>query len=351
MTIPVEVEEITAPWLEGVLQAHAPGASLAAIAIAEAHSGTTGRARVLLTHDDARLPRSVFVKLAPFEPGQRDFVAQHGMGRYEAMFYAELAAEIPVRHPRPWYAAHDDDGRYVMVLEDLSAAGASYPGSGDAALGTFVERMIDAFATLHAAYWGSTRLAPGGDLEWVAQRSRGYGSAGPLVQFAVEQLGDQLPAASRRLAGVYLARAERVAALIADATPTLIHGDAHLGNLFADGDTPGFLDWAMVSAAPGLRDVAYFISSSVPTALRRAHERALVARYCERLRARGVALDRDDAWQQYRLQTLTGWIAALFTAAMGSRLQPIEIGLAATRRADAAIADHDVAGLLCERLP
>ncbi len=351
MSIPVEVEDITAEWLEGVLRAHAPGASLAAIEIAEAHSGTTGRARVLLTHDDARLPRSVFVKLAPFDEGQRAFVDAQDMGRSEARFYAELAAEVPVRHPRPWHAAYDDAGGYVMVLEDLRAAGARYPGPRDPGLPAFVERAIDALAALHARFWASPRFSAAGDLEWVARRSRGYGSAAELVGFAAERLGARLPEASRRLVEVYLPRADAVAALLAEGTPTLVHGDAHLGNMFADGDTPGFLDWAMVSCAPGLRDVAYFLGGSVPTGLRRARERELIARYCERLRAGGVALDPDTAWEQYRLQTITGWIAAVVTAAMGSRWQPVEIGLAATQRADAAIEDHAVAELLRARLP
>jgi aminoglycoside phosphotransferase (APT) family kinase protein len=153
------------------------------------------------------------------------------------------------------------------------------------------------------------------------------------------------------LAEVYLPRADAIAALLADGTPTLVHGDAHLGNMFVDGGTPGFLDWAMVSAAPGLRDVAYFLGNSVPTELRRERERALIGRYAERLRERGIGLDLDAAWQQYRLQLITAWIAAVVTAAMGSQWQPIEIGMAATARADAAIEDHGVVGLLTKLLP
>jgi hypothetical protein len=51
----------------GVLQAYAPGARLRTIDVIETDSGTTGRARVLLTHDDPRLRGSAFVKLAPTE--------------------------------------------------------------------------------------------------------------------------------------------------------------------------------------------------------------------------------------------------------------------------------------------
>jgi aminoglycoside phosphotransferase (APT) family kinase protein len=213
-----------------------------------------------------------------------------------------------------------------------------------------VEGTIDAFAALHAPFRASPRFAPDGDLAWVVRRSRGYGSAAPLVRFAVDRLGPSLPDASRRLAEVYLPRADGIAALLAEGTPTLVHGDAHIGNMFADGGTPGFLDWAMVSCAPGLRDVAYFLGGSVPTDLRRARERDLLARYCERLREGGVAIDFDAAWEQYRVQLVTAWIAAVVTAAMGSHWQPIEVGRAATQRASAAIEDHGVAALLAARL-
>jgi aminoglycoside phosphotransferase (APT) family kinase protein len=348
--IPVEVADITAAWLEDVLGARAPGAHVRAIEVADAHSGTTGRARVLLLHDDPRLPRSVFVKLAPFDTEQRAFVQQQGMGTAEARFYAQIACDVPVRHPRPWYAAHDDAGLYVMVLEDLQESGARYPGQRDDDLPAFVERTIEAFAALHAAFWASPRFGPAGDLAWLEERTRLYGAAAHFVRFAVERLGANLPDASRRLAEVYIPRATGVPALLTRGTPTLVHGDAHLGNLFADGTMPGFLDWAMVSAAPGLRDVAYFLGGSVPTVLRRANEGRLLARYCERLREGGVSLDLETAWEQYRVHLLSAWIAAVVTAAMGSKWQPIDVGMAATQRADVAIADHGLADLLREQL-
>jgi hypothetical protein len=81
----------------------------------------------------------VFVKLAPFDVSQRAFVDETGMGVAEARFYAEIAGDVPVRLPHSWYAAHDDAGRYVMVLEDLKAAGARYPSSRDPDLPAFLE--------------------------------------------------------------------------------------------------------------------------------------------------------------------------------------------------------------------
>jgi aminoglycoside phosphotransferase (APT) family kinase protein len=204
---------------------------------------------------------------------------------------------------------------------------------------------------LHAAFWQSERFSPAGDLAWVTRGSADYGSAAPMVEFAVKRLGDQLPEASRALAEVYLPRSERVPELLQQGPRTLVHGDTHLGNMFADGSTPGFLDWALVGFGSGLRDVAYFLGSSVPTELRREHERRLVARYCTGLAESGITLDVEDAWARYQLQLLTSWIAAVVTAGMGSKLQTIEVGRSSTLRADAAIADHHVADLLRARLP
>jgi aminoglycoside phosphotransferase (APT) family kinase protein len=206
---------------------------------------------------------------------------------------------------------------------------------------------------MHADFWDSPRFSPDGDLTWVrgASSSQSYGSAAALVRFAVDQLGESLPAVSRLPSEVYVPHAERVPELRAYGTRTLIHGDGHLGNMFLDGTEPGFLDWAMASFAPGLRDVAYFLGNSVPTDLRRAQERRLIARYCKGLSERGVTLDIEEAWDKYKVHLVSAWIAAVVTAGMGSKWQPFEIGMAATMRANAAIEDHGVSNLLSMRLP
>ena len=65
------------------------------------HSGTTGRVRLRVDYaPGATGPDTVFVKLPPFSTSQRRLVDSTDMGRIEARFYAELAAETPVRAPR-----------------------------------------------------------------------------------------------------------------------------------------------------------------------------------------------------------------------------------------------------------
>jgi hypothetical protein len=343
--IPVERSEITAEWLSAVL-----GRPVGSATIVDEHSGTTGRARVAIASDAADLPPSVFVKLAPFDPAQRAFVDSQGMGVSEARFYREVAPDVPVSIPRCLHADWDADGRYVMVLEDLELRGAEPIESGHPQLVTIVDGIIDGFAALHGAFHQSARLAPDGDLAWIAARSKGYGAGGgPFVEMAVESLGDSLPEEFHSVARCYLAHAPAIAEVIADGPHTFVHGDAHMGNMFTIGTEPGFYDWAVLGAAPGLRDVAYFLTNSVPTELRRVHERRWLERYCAGLAARGVTLTPADAFEQYRLQAITGWVAAVCTAGMGSKWQPIEIAVRGTLRSIAALADLDTLGAFSDR--
>src|SRR6266511_4575881 len=113
--IPVEVEEVTAEWLRAAL-----GSDVRDGEIVDRHSGTTGRVRIEATVDGRAEP--LFVKLAPFDVRQRRFVDMTGLGIAEARFYAELASDVPLRFPAVHYAAVDNDGRYVMVLEDHDVA-------------------------------------------------------------------------------------------------------------------------------------------------------------------------------------------------------------------------------------
>ena len=151
-TIPVEVEELTAEWFTDVLQSHAPGAVVDAVAVVDTSAGTTGRARIGLTSADERVPPTVFVKLPPFTSDRRAMVNMTGMGVSEARFYEDVASWLPVRTPPVLHAAHDlsNDG-YIMVFEDLSA-GATQP----------TQEEGDAFG-VRLPGDGGLRLLPRGD--------------------------------------------------------------------------------------------------------------------------------------------------------------------------------------------
>jgi hypothetical protein len=333
-------------------------AEVTSVTVLDRHSGTTGRAHLALT-GHASIPATVFAKLAPFDAGQRKFVNVQGMGVAEARLYRDLAPELPVRVPKPWYAEFEGDGtgaddRYIMLLEDLEASGCRFPTREDSDIEARVFDIVEQLARLHARYWESPRFSSRGDLAWIAPRSTGAGDGGAsMVRMAIDNLAERLPTGFVELAELYEARSREVLELYREGECTLVHGDPHLGNLFVDtinGDRTGFLDWAVIARAPGIRDVAYVLSASTPTQVRRDHEGALLLRYREILAAHGITLDADTAWEQYRLFTIYGWCAATWTAAMGSKWQPEHIGLGGTERATIAALDLDSMGLLRQRL-
>jgi hypothetical protein len=344
--IPSTVEEITPAWLGEVLDA-----AVSSVSVVEAHSGTTGRARIRV--EGADLPDTLFVKLQPFDVEQRAFLQVIGLGVSEATFYAAVGDRLPVRAPRPWYAAHDADGSFVMVLEDLEAAGCRITTQDDDDALAVAESLVEELALLHATYWGHElgwladhALSPGDSPEARERMSMGA----VIVQQALDQMAADLPPEFTRMGELYIARNRDIGTLWNEGERTLIHGDDHIGNLFVDDGRTGLYDWAVASRYPGMRDVAYFLCSSLPTEVRRAEEHALLARYRSALAAGGVDLDAGLAQEQYRLFSVYSWIAATTTAAMGSRWQPAEVGRRATERTTQALIDLEVLDLLAERL-
>ena len=196
------------------------------------------------------------------------------------------------------------------------------------------EVVIDVLAELHAVDPGPIGLGeigkPQGFLKrqvdgWSARFERARTEDVPLAEEVRRWLLDNLPASAKQRP-IY---AQIIAAL----------GPAGIRSFSRDRLSYGFLDWAMVGRSPGMRDLAYVLCSSVPGEIRRTNERAIVERYCELLANGGVTLSFDDAWKQYRMFAVYGWVAATATAAMGSKWQPLHVGLAGTERATRAITD------------
>jgi hypothetical protein len=353
--IPVEVADLNAAWFADVLDSPVTGMD-----VVDAHSGTTGRARVRLSYGSGRVgPEFVFVKLAPFDPRQRRFLDYTGIGVTETRVYGSLVrpGRVPVRAPSVWHA-ETDGSRFIMVLEDLVSSGCRFPTRDEEDFPELVTSTVVELAALHAAFWESHAFEI--DLAWVPERA-GFGpgggkdpasaaAAGTFIAKALDRFAAEMPPVFTHVGRLYVDRAPEILDLWDQGERTLIHGDAHLGNLFAEESRTGFYDWAMVSRSPGVRDVAYFCCNSVPTELRRELESELLDRYCVELAKGGIGLDRSEAGEQYRLFSVFSWVSATSTAAMGSRWQPEAVGRGGMLRATAALEDLDAAGLLEARL-
>jgi aminoglycoside phosphotransferase (APT) family kinase protein len=352
--IPTEAAAITPDWLEAALtEQDAARREVEAVTVLDAHSGTTGRARLRVDWGlsegagDRVRPSTVFAKLAPTDPIQRAWVVQVGMGLREVRFYQALAEELPIRVPAPlWTGATPDGGDYLLLLEDVEGAGCTvyHLASRDHDVLRHAQAMMTTLGTLHGHYTESERFA--GDLSWVSPPRRD--PVGPqLVHEALEAFGQDMSPAFRALGALYVEHTEAVSDRLDKGATTLAHGDCHIGNTFTDGDRVGLLDWALVCRAPGLRDVAYYLCNSLPVEVRRAETPALLTRYLDAVARAGAPAptlaEASDALQEH---ALTSWVAVVVTAAVGDRMQSLEAGQLSMARATAAIEDFDTAGRL-----
>jgi hypothetical protein len=120
---------------------------------------------------------------------------------------------------------------------------------------------------------------------------------------------------------------------------SVVHGDAHVGNVFLDASgRPCFVDWQLVQRGPWYLDVGYHIASSLPVDVRRRAEDDLVRHYLECLAARSVdGPDRDTAWRDIRRGILHGF----FLWGITLKVDPT-ITTAMLERIGTAADDHDV---------
>ena len=348
--LPDRPELVTADFLTEALSTAIPSVEVSRTEVLDQHSGTTGRLRLRVTYTSGpEGPASVFVKLAPFDETQRKLVRNTDMGRREARFYDQLAAETPMRAPQVYFAAHGDDpSEYCMVLEDLAASGCRFstrlePFGAESGL-----QLVEGLARTHAHFWEDPRFDE--ELGWIQPAMRGsYGAR--LVGNARLQFADYFPPLFGDLCHLFEDHHERIAVLWDEGEQTLVHGDTHAGNQFHDGTTVGLYDWAVISRSPGIRDLAIYLANSCPTDIRRSEQERWLRRYREVLIESGVdAPSFDELWLRLRRTVLYGWMSATATASMGSKWQPAEIGMTGMQRATAACADLETLEALREAL-
>lgn len=352
---PATIADLRPDWLTAVLQTRWPGCRVRDCETTAADTGTTARARLRLHFSDAHHanppPATVFVKLAPPDTATRLFVNLMQLGRTEVGFYRQLADSVGVEVPQVIHASCSGPSqRFALVLEDLVVRGARFTNVSESLSHEDARRVVSALADLHAAFWDSPRF--GTDLAWL--KARGHNPHYRVERFlcdtalprGVRKFADLVPAAVQAAVPRLLAARDALEDMWATGPLTLVHGDAHAGNLYLLADRVGFLDWQVTQRCQGMRDVAYFLANSVPTELRRHHEHSLIDLYLGTLADHGVvAPSFDTAWRQYRAHVWYAFIGAGVTAA-ATTLQTEAIVRAGLARSSAAVIDLESLDLL-----
>lgn len=357
---PRSCAEITANWLTENITPKGSTARVDAFSRIGGTSGTTDRNLLSLQWNGgdgtSEFPKTVFVKTTPLPPQNRAMLAVLKMARGEVEFYRTARPSLDGVAPRAYYTDYSPGGRQMLLLEDLGATGASMFALADECPIEHAISLIDDLAQLHGTFWETERFDT--DMSWAVTQTQRPGFTMMQLMFKycrrhIIRNAHSLSCSDEivRLARLLNKHSTTLAPLWEQVPTTLCHGDTHLGNTFrfADGRA-GLLDWQVAHRAHGLRDVAYFIVTSLSPDVRRAGERDLIARYLKTLAGYGVDVPSEDAaWELYRLFAIDGWDASMSTIAFGG-LQERANSERALRNANAAAEDLGLADLITDAI-
>ncbi len=349
--LPVDAAGLTPAWLTAALAARYPGVRVACVDVLEATERTNHHLRLGLSHEaHAGAPDTLFCKLPPRDPAHRARIGAGGMGAREVHFYDEVAPSLSMRVPACSFAAAQADGAFLLLLEDLAARGAAISDGSWAVPGRLANTALAELAELHVRYEDSVRLAS--IAPWAAsQRGKTPDFVIHTLRHVIAHCRDRLSDAYLEVAALYVDHSEAIEACWDDrdaGPPTLIHGDAHIGNLFIDGDRVGFLDWGMAKIGTPLRDVSFFLTMGVESSDRRRDERMLIQHYLDVRRCLGGRpIAFEEAWRAHRIHAAYTVIASFLSLVPPYDIEARRMFTSNFRqRAMAAIADLDSVGAL-----
>ena len=338
--VPDTLEEVLSPrWLTAALGQRFPGIEVSAVTPGPVVSRVSTNARFQIECSGG-MPAGLSPQLCAkgyFAETQRPY--RH-VGESEACFYRYLAQVSGVRTLRSVYADVDPGSRHgVVITEDVVVTGASFLDARSPYSPDQVAASLEELAKLHS----STREgAEWRHAAWLAPRLESYFSMRGVEDIRGNfegPIGSRVPDSTRN-AEPLLAAFQALAAQPSSATTpwSVLHGDAHIGNVFLDGaGRPAFLDWQLVQRGPWYLDVGYHIVSALTVEDRRRTERELLGHYLDRLAAGNVPIPTfDEAWLGYR----RGIVYGFFLWAITLKVDP-SITSTLLERLGTAAAEHD----------
>ncbi len=226
-SLPADLGSITPEWLTDVLSVRYPGVVWSEVRVGNVVEGSAVKGQLAITYaEPAGLPPTMYVKGGLGGPVA--CIASE-VYRQEALFFAELADDLPT--PRPaCYGVVVGETDSLVLMEDLDAAGARFgrgqmPQSVD-----LTARMLEVFAELHGQLWASPRL---GEHAWL-DRCVLDGAVQMFMHQAhwdrYLELRSDIVAPELQDADWVRSALQKMLAIDRASVPTLIHGDAHTDN-------------------------------------------------------------------------------------------------------------------------
>ena len=338
--VPWRLDDILdADWLSEALRQRHPGCQVRSAAVRDTRATVASKHFLVVDFRDAGYPPAPLRLCVKAYFGEAQ--AHSRAGESEARFYRDVAPSTLTRIPACSYVGMEEDsGSSILILEDLSAAGATPLD----ALHHFTPELSAAtlrqLAHLHAETWDDVRLCE----PWLGPRISSL--AQNLTNERLQELldrprGDDLSPATRSAARVRAAMTA-LGRLPQNSPQCMLHGDTHAGNIFDTEDGPGLLDWQLVQKGSWATDVAYHISSVLETDDRRQSEWDLLAGYLKCLGELGV---KTPLWESAVMSYKQNLAYGFFLWAM-TQFTPEELTTPTLRRIGRAVEDHATFELL-----
>jgi hypothetical protein len=341
MSVPVPdtLELLQSPeWLTAALAPRFPGVNVTAVTPGPIVSRVSTNARFEIECAGGvpdGLPANLCGKGYFSEVGR----AFRQVGEHEAGFYRDVAANTGMRVLKSVYADVDPETRHgVVITEDVVPQGAVFLDAlSDYSPEQAAESLAE-LAKLHSSTWEKPAYTKA---TWLDSRLESY-----LLHRGVNDIngnfdgpiGAGVPDAVRDAQRLMDALAVLSENAKTESPWAVIHGDAHVGNLYLDGaGRPSFVDWQIVQRGPWYFDVGYHLASALSVDDRRRSEDDLVRHYLDELAAGGVTPPSwDEAWRGVR----RGMVYGFFLWGITLKVDP-PITTELLTRLGTATADHD----------
>jgi Ecdysteroid kinase-like family len=360
--IPTRPDDVTPEWLTSVLGRHGFDGVVAGFKTERFGEGAGMMSlltRLELDYASGQGPASVVVKMPSASDANRATAVAFHCYERETFFLRDISPRTSTRIPKVFHADIEGEEDFVIVMEDMRGY-----HIGDQVVGCTIEQArlgMPCIAQFHASFWGKVDHP---DYDFIPYHYPSYFSdamhntAIAVWDQMVEFAGDALPQDLRDVKQDYLAAIPGLQKWETDEPRTIIQGDFRLDNLFF-GTTReqapiALSDWQGLLRGKAAHDIAYFLSQSTPTELRRKHERELVGLWHEGLVAGGVEdYSAEQAWEDYRRAVLCLWsyVAVIAGVLEEGNARGRQWMTEMVRRSAATIIDLDLLALLPEFAP